>query len=49
VIEESAGSTFLVQVLPGWPHQLGLRFGFDAPLVSTDVANAVGLFLDRVP
>jgi MerR family transcriptional regulator, light-induced transcriptional regulator len=48
-MEDLDGETFMVQVLPGWPHQMGLRFGFDAPLVSTDVAGAVERILDRVP
>ena len=48
-IDELEGETSMVQVLPGWPHQMGLRFGFDAPLVSTDVAGAVERILDRVP
>lgn len=48
-VDELEGETFMVQVLPGWPHQMGLRFGFDAPLVSTDVAGAVDRLLDRVP
>ncbi len=43
------GVTFMVRAQPAWPHELSLRFGFDAPLVSTDVSRAVGLFLDRVP
>lgn len=48
-MEDLDGETSMVQMLPGWPHQLGLRFGFDAPLVSTDVAGAVERILDRVP
>jgi len=48
-IEKLDGETSMVQVLPAWPHQMGLRFGFDAPLVSTDVAGAVERLLDRVP
>jgi DNA-binding transcriptional MerR regulator len=43
------GSTFVVRASPAWPHELSLRFGLDAPLVSTDVGEAVGLLLDRVP
>jgi hypothetical protein len=40
--------TSIVRALPAWPHELSLRFGFDAPLVSTDVGGAVELLLDRV-
>ena len=43
------GVTFMVRAQAAWPHELSLRFGFDAPPVSTDVSRAVGLFLDRVP
>lgn len=48
-LEALEGVTFMVRAMPAWPHELSLRFGFDAPLVSTDVGDAVGLFLDRVP
>ena len=48
-VEVLEGVTFMVRAMPAWPHEISLRFGFDAPLVSTDVGDAVGLFLDRVP
>jgi DNA-binding transcriptional MerR regulator len=47
-IDDLDGSIFVVRALPAWPHELGLRFGIDAPPVSMDVAGAVESLLDRV-
>ena len=47
-IEARDDATFVVRALPAWPHELSLRFGFDAPPVSTDVGGAVAHLLDRV-
>lgn len=47
--EELDGVTSVVRAQPAWPHELSMSFGLDAPLVATDVAHAVGLFLDRMP
>ncbi len=47
-LDKLDGATFVVRALPAWPHEISLRFGFDAPLVSTDVSGAVELLLDRV-
>ncbi len=45
---DKVAETSIVRALAAWPHELSLRFGFDAPLVSTDVGGAVDLLLDRV-
>lgn len=47
-LEKLDGNTFAVGALPAWPHEMSLRFGIDAPLISTDVSGAVDLILDRV-
>lgn len=40
--------TFLVRAAPSWPHEIGLRFGFETPVVPTDVDGALQQVLDRV-
>ncbi|MGI9085434.1 MAG: MerR family transcriptional regulator [Aeromicrobium sp.] len=47
-LDKLDGVTFVVRALPAWPHEIGLRFGIDGPLVSTDVSGAVERLLDRV-
>jgi DNA-binding transcriptional MerR regulator len=47
-LEGLDGVTFAIRALPAWPHEFGLRFGFDAPAVSSDVSGAVDHVLDRV-
>lgn len=47
-VEKLDGVTSAVRALPAWPHEVSLRFGIDAPLVSTDVGGAVEHLLDRV-
>ena len=42
------GVTTVIRALPAWPKELSLRFGFEGPVVSTDVSDAVGIILDRV-
>jgi DNA-binding transcriptional MerR regulator len=46
---ELEGVTSVIRALPAWPKEMSLRFGFEGPVVSTDVADAVGIILDRVP
>ena len=45
---ELEGVTSVIRALPAWPKELSLRFGFEGPVVSTDVPDAVGIILDRV-
>ncbi len=40
--------TFLMRAAAAWPHELGLRFGFEDPVVPTDVDGALRQVLDRV-
>ena len=47
-LERREVETFLVRAVPAWPHELGLRFGFEAPVVATDVDGALRHVLDRV-
>lgn len=47
-VEKLDGVTFVVRALPAWPHEVSLRFGIDAPLVSTNLGRAVEHLLDRV-
>lgn len=47
-LDELEGVTFAIRALPAWPHEFGLRFGFDAQPVSSDVGGAVEHVLDRV-
>ena len=42
------GITSVIRALPAWPKEMSLRFGFEGPVVSTDVPDAVGIILDRV-
>jgi len=46
---ELEGVTTVVRALPAWPKEMSLRFGFEGHVVSTDVPDAVGIILDRVP
>ena len=46
---ELEGVTSVIRALPAWPKEMSLRFGFEGPVVSTDVSDAVGIILDRVP
>ena len=48
-MNELEGVTSVIRALPAWPKELSLRFGFEGPVVSTDVPDAVGIILDRVP
>ncbi len=45
---ELEGVTSVIRALPAWPRELSLRFGFEGPVVSMDVPDAVELILDRV-
>jgi hypothetical protein len=45
---ELEGVTSVIRALPAWPKEMSLRFGFEGPVVSTDVPDAVGIILDRV-
>ena len=45
---ELEGVTSVIRALPAWPKEMSLRFGFDGPVISTDVPDAVELILDRV-
>ncbi|MGJ9413898.1 MerR family transcriptional regulator [Aeromicrobium sp. CF4.19] len=47
-LERADGSTFLLRAAPAWPHEMGLRFGFETPVVSTDLGGALRHVLDRV-
>lgn len=47
-LERSAARTSLLQAGPAWPHEVGLRFGFEDPVVPTDVSGALSHVLDRV-
>lgn len=40
--------TFLMRAGPAWPHEIGLRFGAESPLVRTSLRGALGHVLDRV-
>ena len=44
---ELEGVTSVIRALPAWPKEMSLRFGFEGPVVSTDVPDAVGIILDR--
>ncbi len=46
---ELEGVTSVIRALPAWPKEMSLRFGFEGPVLSTDVSDAVGIILDRVP
>jgi DNA-binding transcriptional MerR regulator len=46
---ELEGVTSVIRALPAWPKEMSLRFGFEGPVVSTDVSDAVGIILDRMP
>lgn len=48
-MSELEGVTSVIRALPAWPKELSLRFGFEGPVVSTDVPDAVGIILGRVP
>lgn len=48
-IGELEGVTSVIRALPAWPKEMSLRFGFEGQVVSTDVAEAVDIILDRVP
>jgi hypothetical protein len=45
---ELEGVTTVIRGLPAWPKEMSLRFGFEGPVLSTDVSDAVGIILDRV-
>ena len=47
-MNELEGVTSVIRALPAWPKEMSLRFGFEGPVVSTDVSGAVGIVLDRV-
>jgi DNA-binding transcriptional MerR regulator len=47
-LERSPVDTFLMRAAPAWPHELGLKFGFEDPVVSTDLGGALRHVLDRV-
>ena len=47
-MSELEGVTSVIRALPAWPKEMSLRFGFEGPVVSTDVSDAVGIILDRV-
>ncbi|MGA9103410.1 MerR family transcriptional regulator [Aeromicrobium sp.] len=48
-MSELEGVTSVIRALPAWPKEMSLRFGFEGPVVSTDVEDAVGIILDHVP
>jgi MerR family transcriptional regulator, light-induced transcriptional regulator len=45
---ELEGVTSVIRALPAWPKEMSLRFGFEGPVVSTDVPDAFAIILDRV-
>jgi hypothetical protein len=45
---ELEGITSVIRALPAWPKEMSLRFGFEGPVVSTDVQDAVAIILERV-
>ena len=45
---ELEGVTTVIRALPAWPKEMSLRFGFEGPVLSTDVSDAVAIILDRV-
>jgi hypothetical protein len=45
---ELEGVTSVIRALPAWPKEMSLRFGFEGPVLSTDVPGAVGIILNRV-
>lgn len=47
-MNELKGVTSVIRALPAWPKEMSLRFGFEGPVLSTDVTGAVGIVLDRV-
>lgn len=47
-LDRTGMNTFLLRAAPAWPKEIGLRFGFENPVVSTDVGGAVRHVLDRV-
>ena len=47
-MNELEGVTSVIRALPAWPKEMSLRFGFEGPVLSTDVSGAVGIILDRV-
>lgn len=47
-LDRTGMNTFLLRAAPAWPKEIGLRFGFEHPVVATDVAGAVRHVLDRV-
>ena len=47
-MSELDGVTSVIRALPAWPKEMSLRFGFEGPVLSTDVSDAVGIILDRV-
>lgn len=47
-LDRTGMNTFLLRAAPAWPKEVGLRFGFENPVVATDVAGAVRHVLDRV-
>ena len=47
-MNELEGVTSVIRALPAWPKEMSLRFGFEGPVMSTDVSGAVGIILDRV-
>ncbi|WP_375001344.1 MerR family transcriptional regulator [Aeromicrobium sp. CTD01-1L150] len=47
-LERPDVDTFLMRAAPTWPHEIGLRFGFEPPFVATDVGGALRHVLDRV-
>ena len=48
-MSELEGVTSVIRALPAWPKEMSLRFGFEGPVMSTDVEDAVGIILDHVP
>lgn len=47
-LDRTGMNTFLLRGAPCWPKEVGLRFGFENPVVATDVGGAVRHVLDRV-
>jgi len=47
-MSELEGATTVIRALPAWPKEMSLRFGFEGPVLSTDVSDAVAIILDRV-
>jgi DNA-binding transcriptional MerR regulator len=48
-MSELEGVTTVIRALPAWPKEMSLRFGFEGPVVSKDVPDALGIILDRLP